>query len=142
MLSTHHVFSIENLTNPETKQPFGPKYAGAFNIRRATLFDRELSERKEVAERNAFGFVPASEISPNLSFSSEIFCTIGTIATEELPPWFDRSKLYEEDEPAVVAVWNEVQKFLDSFRRPKSGTDGEGAGGESTVLVPPEVSVA
>jgi hypothetical protein len=139
MLRNTHCFSIENLINPETGEPFGPKFTGIFNIRRASLRDREMAEQKEAAERNAFGVVPAGQVPPELAYSAHIFHYTDTIATEELPPWFDRAKIYDEDEPAIVAVWNEVQKFQDSFRRPASGTVGTGTGGESPVLVSPEV---
>jgi len=136
MLKNTHAFSIENLINPETKLPFGPKYAGVFSIRRGSLRDREVSEQKEAAERNAFGVVPADQIAAELSYSAHIFHFTNTIAAEELPAWFDRTKIFDEDEPAVVAVWNEVQKFQDSFRRPDNSTGSAEASVEPAILVP------
>jgi hypothetical protein len=128
MPSNTHSFSIENLINPATNLPFGPKYGGVFSIRRASLRDREVAEQREAAERNAFGIVPADQMPPALSYSAHIFHYTQTVATEELPAWFNRTRIYDEDEPAVIAVWDEVQKFQDSFRVQADSPAGSGTG--------------
>ena len=129
-------FSIENLINPETQQPFGAKYAGTFNLRRQSLQDRNVADIRKAAILNAYGTTNFNALGEWTLTSTSIYCTVCSIATEKLPDWFDYSKIYDEsDEAAVLAVWEEVQKFLKSFRPDKGGDAGKSRSQESKVLV-------
>lgn len=130
-------FSIEHTINPVTKQPFGPKYAGTFSIRRASIFDSTLISAKKAAERNLYGRVDADQIPPGLALAADIYHHVSHVALAALPEWFDRSLMFsEEDQHAMSQVWLEVQTFEDSFW-PSSGNRDSGSNGDvGTVPVP------
>jgi hypothetical protein len=128
-------FSIENKINPETGKPFGSRYAGTFSIRRPTLADKTT-----IATRTAAQLAPAGEgvglLTDELLNQNFTFAQLQTIATEKLPEWFDRDKMYDEsDEAAINAVSEEVGKFLDTFRPGNNSGAGAAAGGDGSVLV-------
>lgn len=112
-----HTFSIENEINPNTKQPFGNKYAGTFTIRRPSLADKNTADIKKAAMLAAYGTVNPAMLSEWTKSSTYIFSLVTTIATDKLPEWFDLGKVFDEsDEDAFMAVWAEVGKFQDTFR--------------------------
>lgn len=116
MIQNKHSFSIENTINPETGKPFGSKYAGQFTIRRPTLADNRAISLRDAAALGIYGPVDQGQIDIKVVNVNFIFANLDVIA-EQKPDWCDITKLYEgEDEQAVYAVWQEVKKFVDSFR--------------------------
>ena len=125
-------FSIETKINPITNQPFGSKYSGNFTIRQASMMDRQLVASRVAAEINMFGLVDESQMPPGLVKGSRICHTVGQLSTEPAPDWFDRSKMFDEnDEAALLAVEKEVVDFSNSFRAGVGSGDG-GKGGEDS----------
>lgn len=109
--------SIENKTNERTKQPYGTKYAGTFNVRRASLQDRNLADVRKAAILNTYGNVNADLIGDWTKTSIYVWCLISIVTTDPLPEWFDLSKVYDEtDEDAIMAVWEEFGAFAATFR--------------------------
>lgn len=110
--------SIENATNPITKAPFGSKYAGKFAIMRPSIKDKLTISLKDAAAMSAYGISnPEQMLSEGIKLLSYIVNFVETTATAPVPEWFDLTKMYEEeDEEAILAVWNEIQAFLDTFR--------------------------
>ena len=128
-IETKTTFSIEGVERPSTKQPFGPKYAGNFTIRRPSLLDK-----KNIAVRNAASLSFAGHINPGLLQDDIVIIThthnhILTLAEEKVPEWFDISTMTEDDEEAVFAVWQEVDRFLAGFR--PGATGGNGSAGDT-----------
>ena len=140
MLPQNHTFSIETKINPVTRQPYGPKYAGTFEVRRPSIADKYNAAAMEAASRNAFGFVPDGGVSGNIADTIYIMSFVKATANKELPAWFNPALLFDEsDEAAVGAVWSEVQAHLKTFRPAESVAAG-GAGSEKPpVLVSAEV---
>ena len=136
MSQNTHSFSIENVVNPVTGQPFGQKYAGLFAIRRPSLADKKAVALRDAASMNAYGEVNPGQISDGLALLSYIITFMSVVKTEDLPAWFDMNKLFDDDdENAVLAVWDEVKKYLDSFRRKDGGEGGQPPGQQSSLLV-------
>lgn len=121
-----HTFCIETVINPATGKSFGSKYAGVFAIRRPSLLDK-----RNIALRDAVGLSSAGDVDPAMvnagtRLVNYIFAFVETVATEKLPEWFDMSTMFDqEDEDAVLAVWQEVGKFLDTFRSKTVGDDSK-----------------
>lgn len=126
MLETNIAFSIESKTNSNTKQPFGSKYGGVFKLRRPSIQDRNMADIKKAAILSAYGTADPALLGDWTKTSTYIYALVSTIATEQLPEWFDLTKLFDEnDEEAIMAVWEEVGKFLDSFRPKTDSGAGE-----------------
>lgn len=139
-MSQQTTFSIENNVNPETSQPFGTKYGGMFSIRRPSLADKRNIALKDAASMNAYGQISPDQISSGLSLINYIFSFMSVVSTEEPPAWFSMDKIFDDtDESAVLAVWDEVKKYLDSFRRKDGGDGGKPAGDQPSLLVPAQV---
>lgn len=142
MLPNSISFSIENQLNPLTNQPFGSKYSGTFNIRRASIRDKARAGYKAAAERNAFGVVGQGEIAEDLEAATYMFYYVETLASEDLPAWFKLDNLFDaNDESALFKVWQEVQTFQNMFREGKSGGEGTGAGQQPSVPIPAPLQV-
>ena len=119
-------FSIANQINPNTGEPFGPKYEGSFNIRLASIRDKTLIAQRKAAERNAFGTTPEEQVPEGLELARHIFFFVKAVAIEETPKWFDSDNLYDDDdEAALLQVWQEVQTFQNSFRLVRASGTGE-----------------
>ena len=140
MSASTHSFSIENTKQPGSEEAFGAKYAGTFTIRRPTLRDNANISLKYSAAVSVAG----TDVDPvrlamipaiNLTY---IFCYIGVIA-EEKPEWFKSDLLYEEDEAAVHAVFEEVERWLASFRPQTASAPGEQGSADNQVLVSAKV---
>lgn len=135
-----HSFSIENTkTDPDrTDSPvFGSKYAGTFSIRRPSLQDKNTINLHEAASLSAAGHVNPALISGRTRLTAQIFASIAVLSEQSPPAWFDMDQMYDEtDEDAVLAVWAEVQKFVDSFRSSAAGDTGTTAGTGAPLLVP------
>jgi hypothetical protein len=129
-------FSIEATINSNTQLPFGSKYAGTFAIRRPSLGDKRAIALKDAAQMNAFGRVDADQIGEGLRLISYIITFVTHVTDDKVPAWFNIDKLFDEtDENAVLAVWQEVQTFLDTFRPATAGGDSTGpAPGTSSVV--------
>lgn len=121
-----HSFSIENLVNPLTKQPFGAQYAGNFTIRRPTLADRNAIALRDMAGLSTYGVVDVRFVDSDVINTNYVFAHLNTIADEK-PEWCDLNKLYTDDDESAIlnGVWPEVKKFLDSFRPANASGDGE-----------------
>lgn len=133
---THH-FTIADKLMPGTETPFGEQYAGQFNIRRPSISDKKTIALKDAASMNIYGPVNMAQLGEGTKLLSYICTFVRHVAEKELPEWFDPDKLYsEEDEDAILAVWEEVQAFLATFRLPKNPGNGGGAEGEPAALVP------
>lgn len=112
-------FSIEDQINPETNEPFGSKYAGTFSIRRPSLQDKINTALRGAASLSAAGVIDIRLVSEGVLAASHLFSQIKEISTAPVPDWFDMDKIYDDGEPAVQAVYNRVEDFLDSFRDKK-----------------------
>jgi len=128
-MQQHHTFSIEQTINPVTGEPFGQKYGGSFQVRRPSIADRRNIALKEAAIRNTFGTVNPGQVTPGLDFVTYIEIYVNTVSEQQPPAWFNLATMFDEsDEAAMGAVWDEVQKFVDSFRSGKAGGPGAGGG--------------
>lgn len=116
-------FSIEDVTSPITKAPFGSKYAGKFAIKRPSIKDKLAISLKDAAAISTCGTVNPELLSEGLKLLTYIVAFVEVTAIAPTPDWFDMSKMYDdEDEEAVLAVWNEIQTFLDTFRGKQPAT--------------------
>jgi hypothetical protein len=139
-MQANHTFSIENVINEETGQPFGSKYAGAFTIRRPSFADQKAIELKNAASMAAYGNVPSDMIGDGTKLLSYVVIFVQTIAVGPLPQWFDLDQMFDDcDELAVYAVWEEVQRFRESFRPNNSGSRSSDRSADPPVLVPEQV---
>lgn len=122
-------FTIEDKISATTGKPFGKGYAGVFTVRRPSLLDKKNIAVKDAASMSFAGEIAPGTISDGTAMISYIFSFVTTVAENKLPEWFNMSTMYEpEDEDAVLAVWQEVVKFLDTFRPKTVGETGGGAG--------------
>lgn len=133
-------FNIEHITCATTGKPFGSKYAGAFSIRRPSLLDKRTIAMRDAATISEFGTVNPELLGEGLKLLSYIVTFVEVTAIAALPEWFDLSKMYEdEDEDAILAVWQEVQTFLASFRPKAAGSDGGEGDKQPALLVQDKV---
>ena len=133
-------FSIETKINSHTQLPFGSKYAGTFVIRRPSIGDKRTIALKDAAQNNAFGRVDADQIGEGLRLLSYIVVFVPHVTDGKVPAWFDLANLFDEtDENAVLAVWQEVQTFLDTFRPAPVSGDSTGVAPGSASMVSPQV---
>ena len=137
MVKKQHSFSIQNTLDPETKLPFGEKYAGQFTVRRPSAHDKKMIALKDAASMSVYGAVDIRLIGEGTKLLSYIDAFIKHQAVGDLPEWFGMDQVYDDtDENAVLAVWEEVQAFLATFRLPKNPGNGGEAEGEPALLVP------
>ncbi len=141
-VANSHSFSLEHMVIPgsKTKEVFGPKYAGNFTVRRPTLRDNsDISLNYAAAVSKAGASINPMQLTMvsaiNLTY---IFCYIGVVAKEK-PEWFDDNALYEDDEPAVFAVFTEVERWLSSFRPQAACAGGQPGSDDDEVLVPAKI---
>lgn len=140
MSQRNHTFSIDEKINPLTEKPFGAKYAGTFAVHRPSIADDckiALNYSAVTAGHKDLNLaVLASSNAVNLMY---VFCNMKVLADEK-PTWFDENNLFDEsDRCAVMAVHEEVERWLESFR---SGSDSQGSGsgsGDPAVLVSGEI---
>lgn len=133
-------FNIENNLCPSTGKPFGSKYAGKFCVRRPSLQDKRTIALRDAVTMSECGAVNPELLGEGMKLLSYIVTFVETTATTELPEWFDMGKMYEdEDEDAILAVWHEVQKFLNSFRPKAAGNDGIEGDKQPALLVQSQV---
>ena len=126
-----HAFSIESTINPTTGKPFGPKFGGAFTIRRPNFADKKAITLKDAAAMQAYGPVDTSQLGGGFVLIHYIYTFVTVIAEEKLPEWFDMERMYDDDcETAILEVWKEVGKFLDTFRSETNSSAGS-AGSEA-----------
>ena len=133
-------FSIEAKINNKTGTLYGAKYAGTFAVRRPSIGDKRAIALKDAAQRNAFGRVDADQISEGLSLLTYITIFVVHVADNKVPAWFNLDSIFDEtDESAVLAVWQEVQTFLDTFRPATAGGDSAGAAPGTASVVSAEI---
>lgn len=126
-MENRHVFSIAQKENPLTGKPFGDQFAGSFTIRRPTIGDKMRIELRDAASMNAYGSVHPQQITEGTRLICWAFATLSVVG-EERPEWFDQERLHsEDDEVAVLAVYQEVAAWLATFRRREDPTAGGGA---------------
>jgi len=139
-LPMNTTFSIENVINPETGKIFGKKYSGTFAIRRPSLLDKKNIALKDITGLSLYGSVDASMLDATMRLANYCFAFVTTVATEPLPEWFDMATMFEqEDVEAVLAVWEETGKFLDTFRPKQDGGAGSDRSDQPSLLVPEQV---
>lgn len=126
MSGNKHVFTIEHTINKATELPFGTKYAGDFTVRRPTLSDKREIALRDTARISLGGAVNPAHLAVDVVNINFVFANMDVIG-EQKPEWFDIGKLYEgEDEQAVIAVWQEVERWLATFRpQGNSPTSGD-----------------
>jgi len=140
MLKNQHSFSIENKLAPEEQGPFGLEYTGQFTVRRPTLGDKKAIALKDAASMSVYGPVDMQAVGEGTKLLSYIVTFVTHVSEGVLPPWFSLDKLYsEKDEAAIMAVWEEVTAFIDTFRPRKAGGAGGEPTGEFTPVVPEKV---
>lgn len=127
-MENRHEFSIETQNNPSTNQPFGPKYAGKFIVRRATLRD-EIEIRGAITGYYARHGIASEEkfleTSPILWVKMMLLTYLAQL-TVQTPPWFaDLDPYNSDDTEAVIVIWKEVQAGAKGTFRP----DGDKSGG-------------
>lgn len=133
-------FNIESALCPTTGKPFGSKYAGSFSIRRPSLLDKRTIALRDAVTMSEFGAVNPELIGEGLKLLSYIVTFVETTSTVPLPKWFDLAEMHEdEDEDAILAVWQEVQTFLASFRPKAAGSDGGEGDKQPALLVQDKV---
>lgn len=124
MSGNRHVFSIAQEVNKNTGRPFGDKYAGQFVVRRPTRVDKRDIAIREQAYLG--GINPA--LSPEVANDAFIFAHLDVLCEKDgRPDWCHPSKTYDggEDDQAIMAVWQEVDRFLKPFRAGDSRQEGE-----------------
>jgi hypothetical protein len=128
-------FSIEHQISPTTNKPFGSKYAGTFSVRRPTLQDKTMTVLRYTAMISTEGGTGVHMIADALLDINYAFAQLSVIKTADLPSWFDRDKIYEEDEAAVQAVTKLVSDFINSFRNQNSGGESQPTSQDAAVVV-------
>jgi hypothetical protein len=114
-MSQKHSFSIAQTEDPATDRPFGDKYGGPFVVRRPSLTDkRDIAVREQAY---LCGVNPAI-VDRDVTNQAFIFAHLDVLCEKDgRPDWCHPSKMYEgEDERALLAVWQEVDRFLKPFR--------------------------
>lgn len=130
-------FSIENTICHTTQKPFGSKYAGKFSIRRPSLLDKRTIALRDAATMSEFGPTNPELVGNGAKLLSYAVTFVEVTATAPTPDWFDMSKMYDdEDEDAILAVWQEVQAFLATFRPKATGSNGSEGSQHTQLLVP------
>lgn len=131
-MDNRHKFSIDQQNNPGKSQPFGPRYAGDFIIRRATLRD-EVEIRGAIlgyfARHGIANEEKFVESSPLLWCKMMLLTYVAQLAVQT-PPWFaDLDPYNSDDTEAVIVIWKEVQAGSKGTFR----SDGDKPGGGATV---------
>lgn len=137
-LQNQHVFSIDTLNNPDTGRPFGSRYAGEFRVRRPTVKDKEAIALRDAARISRFGAVQLHQVSRDVVNLSYIFSHLEVIGID-VPKWCDPSQLFDEDEIAVYVAWQEVSRWLATFRPVTDRQPGREGSDQPPVLVPADV---
>lgn len=110
-------FSVASLPDKPSENPFGSDYAGEFSLRRPSLLDKRNIALKEASQYSMYGNISPDHVDEGVKFLSYIITYVSEIATKPLPEWFAMDKVItEKDERAIMAVWQEVTAFLESFR--------------------------
>lgn len=127
MIPLKHSFDISLQKNEKTGEQFGARYGGEFVVRRPTLADKRDIALRDQAALNIYGPVDIINMDRTVVNMNYIFAHLDVIG-EKKPEWFSMDKLYDEnDEAAVYAVWQEVSRWLETFRPGNdTGTGGEG----------------
>lgn len=114
-LPQKHSFCLADKTDPKTGQPFGDRYAGSFVFHRPSLGEQGRIATLAASTMNQFG-AGGDRAGDFWSIVYSAFAFL-KIAGEATPPWWDLDRMAdEEDERAILAVWEEVNRWLRSFR--------------------------
>ena len=126
-LANKHTFTIADKTNPLTGKPFGDKYVGAFTIRRPSIADKQTAAIRKAAVFCAYGYIAEEMIPVGLRLIIHVFTFVTTVACENTPTWFNPENLFDDDdEAAMQAVSQEVNRWLDTFRPQRDPAPGGG----------------
>lgn len=115
MIPKRHTFSLADKIDSKTGQPFGERYAGAFVVRKPSLGDQGRIATLAASLLNQYGAGGdrAGDFW-NVAYSALAFFRV---AGEQVPPWWDFDTMDDEqDERAVIAAWEEVTRWLRTFR--------------------------
>lgn len=133
-------FNICNRISSITGKEFGEKYGGSFVLRRPSLLDKKNIALRDAVSMSSAGEVDITLVGQGTRLISYIFSFVETVAEHPLPEWFNMATLYdEEDEEAVLAVWEETSLMLDTFRPQTDRKGSEQGGQQPSLLVPAEV---
>lgn len=113
-------FCVAHKENPATGQAFGDKYGEPVSVRRPSAADKIAIATRHVGTLSAYGANP-EHVRADLSTMAYIFCMLDVLC-DGRPDWTRRDNVFEEDEPAIFALFEEVSLWLDTFRpkRPQS----------------------
>jgi hypothetical protein len=121
-MSIKKSFNIATKINPETGLVFGDKYGEPVLIRRPTATDKLAVATRHAGQLSSYGARPF-DIPDGISSLAYIFCLLDVIC-ETRPDWTKQDQVFDEDEPAIFALYEEVSLWLDTFRprrtQPKS----------------------
>ena len=109
-------FCIANVKNPTTGQVFGDKYGEPVIVRRPTAADKIAISTRHAGHMSAYGANPA-HVPGSISDLAYIFCLLDAVCDQkDRPEWTQRDNVYEEDEAAIYALFEEVSQWLATFR--------------------------
>jgi hypothetical protein len=119
---------IASKTNPQTGLAFGDKYGEPVPVRRPTSADKITMSTRHLGMISAYGAHP-SHVAPELSSLAYIFCLLDVLCDPAArPDWTRKENVFEEDEAALFAFFEEVSLWLATFRpagpQPPGGTPG------------------
>lgn len=113
-----HTFTIADKIDTKADKPFGQRYEGSFVIRKPTLGDQGRIACLAAAQMNQYG-AGGDRAGDFWRIVYSAFATLQVVSEESPPKWWDLDKMEEEqDERAILAVWEEVSRWLNSFRSP------------------------
>lgn len=132
--------NIADHINAATGKPFGPKFDGTITIRRPSLHDKKNIALQVVKMMSTYGSVDPDMINDGMRLTIHAFAYVNVLNEGDIPDWFDMDKIYDEDgENAVLEVWSEVAKFLNSFRSKNNGDTGQPGSEQPSLLVQEQV---
>lgn len=113
-------FTISDKMDPATEKPFGEKYAGTFRLHRPSI-----GEKRDIAALQAKFLDGAVNVADWWDSVTYLVALLWVASEKEdgkplVPKWATPTGLYElyedADERALMAAWQEVRDFLQSFR--------------------------
>lgn len=117
-------FCIAHDTNPTTGEVFGDKYGEPVIVRRPTSTDKVHISVRHNGALGAYGARP-EDIPEAIANINYIFCFLDTLCdADSRPDWTKRENVFDEDEPAMFHLFQEVSLWLDTFRPKRTKPEG------------------
>lgn len=121
-------FNIAQKINAITGEVFGSQYGEAITVRRPTASDKITISTRQMGALSAYGARP-EHIPEGISTLTYILCLLDTLADKATrPDWTLPENVFEEDEPAIYSLFEEVSLWLDTFRPKRPKPAGEQPG--------------